>query len=77
MELPAPPESSEVSIAVHRAPKHRTTTPFRDFWAQVAYLMGRIGLIVLLMMTAIILMVASIVAATWLFVVIMKEYVGT
>lgn len=77
MELPAPPESHEVSIAVSRRPAHRASTSIRALGGEVAYLMGRIGLVIALLMVAIVLMVAAIVAAGWIFVTIIQGYVGT
>jgi hypothetical protein len=47
----------------------------RDAAGEVRYLMGRIGLIVLLLMTAIVLMVAAIVGAGFLFVFFIERYV--
>jgi hypothetical protein len=75
MELPAPPESSEVSIAVYRRPRHRTSTPIRDFWSEVRYLVGRIAMVVLLLLVAITLTVGGVALIGYLFIVLLRHYV--
>jgi hypothetical protein len=60
-----------------RSPRHRATTTLRDLRGEVVYLMGRIGLVVLLLIVAIVLMVGAIVLAGWIFVVIIQGYVGS
>jgi hypothetical protein len=82
VELPAAPEQSKATITVsykpergpYRRPRHRSTTPMRDAVSEVRYLMGRIGLIVLLLMTAIVLIVGSIVAVSYLFIFFLQRY---
>ena len=56
-----------------RAPKHRASS-LRGFWGEVSYLLGRIGLILLLVMVAILFIVAALVGVGYAFVYFIERY---
>jgi hypothetical protein len=73
VELPSPP--SEVTATVTK-PKHRAPG-WRGFFNEVLYLMGRISLVVLLLLVAIVFIVAGAVATGYLFIYFVEHFSGS
>jgi hypothetical protein len=55
--------------------RHRTSSPLRDFWGEVWYLVGRIGLLLLLLLAAMAIIAGTIALVTWLGVMYLHHYV--